>query len=462
MSRERIAPGSVGDVSVVPMGHLASDESQAEVVVPRPLTDAGERLEYPRGLRVGDSVKIPTPDGVEEYVLTRWRGLARAIDTDGKAHQIRRWRPTKAAAKSATEGAGKAKLAQLAQDREAQQIASEQGDVDTTVSSLVDQYLAGPAFARLATRTRLNYTYAAGHVKGHSVGAALPRDVDVAAVRGFLVDMAEDHGTGGAKHARAVLRASLDLAIGVTALRVPTNPVLGARASIPDKMVRQTGIDHDRAPTDGEVKNLLSGLYRDPEARPMSGPRQGARGTTTVSGKDVADLSAVMFATGARIGEVSALRWSDFDPERKSISISGTCLSVPGQGTIRQEATKTKGSTRTVPLAPWALGALNRRARRFGIDMKNPPVTPIFGSPQHPDRWRDQANLARAIRELFTRHGIDWARGHAARKWRVTSLAERGVPTHKIADLVGHEAIATTLGYLGRGRQTDDDVVAAL
>jgi integrase len=255
--------------------------------------------------------------------------------------------------------------------------------------------------------------------------------------------MAEEHGTGGAKHARAVLRAALDLTIGVTALRVPSNPVLGAHASIPDKKKRETGIDHTRAPTDEEVKNLLSGLTWDPEARAMypgglrrQRSRPGRPGEV-VNGKDVADLSAVLFATGARIGEVAALRWVDFDPERRTISISATCTSIPGTGTIRQEATKTKGSTRVVPLAPWALRALNRRARRFGVDMSNPPTTPIFGSPQFPDRYRDQANLARAVRVLYARHGLDWARGHAARKWRVTSLAERRVPTHKIADSWG-------------------------
>lgn len=468
MPRERIPTGSVGDVSVVPLGYLASDEAQTEAVIPRPLNDAGDRLDYPKTLKVGSSAKIPTLDGVEEWVVTRWRGLARAVDVDGKAHQIRRWRETKAAAKAATEAAGREKLVELGRERANHEAALAQGDVETTVSTLVDQYLASPKFARLASRTKINYRYAAAYVKDHSIGSTLPRDVDVAAVRSFLVDMAREHGAGGAKHARAVLRASLDLAIGVTALRVPVNPVVGASASIPAHKKRQTTIDHDRAPTDEEVNTLLSGLTRDPEARamyPAAQRRQRSRAGHTgevVNGKDVADLSAVMFATGARIGEVSALRWCDFNPERKTISISGTCTSVPGTGTIRQESTKTKGSTRVVPLAPWALAALNRRARRFGIDMTKPPESPIFGSPQFPDRWRDQANLARAVRDLYSRHGLDWARGHAARKWRVTSLAERGIPTHKIADLVGHDAIATTLGYLGRGRQTDEDVVAAL
>lgn len=478
MARERIRPGSVGPVSVFLLGIDVADMSQTEVTIPNPVTDSGEELPLPRTAKVGVSLKIATSEGVREFMPTRWHGITRAWDIDGSRYLVRRWRTTKAAAESATRQAALDKLAELAREREtlvkakeaeAQEAAVQaQGDLVTTVADLVDQYLASPRFARLAGKTRQDYAYAAERVKKHAVGGLLPRDVDVAAVRQFLVDMAEKHGSGAAKHTRAVLRSALDLAIGVTALKVPTNSVLGAHASIPRLVKRKTTIDHQRAPTDTEVVKLLAGLTRDPEARAMypGGPRRrksrhGHAGAV-INGKDIADLSVVMFATGARIGEVAALRWSDFDQHRQTISISGTLVTITGQGTNRQSSTKTAGSTRVVPLAPWALQALQRRARRFGVALTDGPAIPIFGSPQFADRWRDQGNLNKAVKMLYARYGLDWARGHAARKWRVTSLAERGVPTHKIADLVGHESIATTLGYLGRRRHTDDDVIAAL
>jgi integrase len=51
----------------------------------------------------------------------------------------------------------------------------------------------------------------------------------------------------------------------------------------------------------------------------------------------------------------------------------------------------------------------------------------------------------------------------SGRKWRVTSLVARGVPINKIADVVGHASVATTLGYLGRqDRSADPQVIAAL
>ncbi len=420
-------------------------------------------------MKAGGSFKVETPGGVREYALTRWRGLARVVDVDGSEHMVRRWRDTRAAAEAATRAAGEAKLRALTGERAAAARAAKneaEGDVTTTVADLVVAAMRVLPSTRLAPRTRDNYGYAASHVTDHALGQMRPRDVDVAAVRRFLVDTATTHGKGGAKHARAMLVRALDIAVETAAMRTPFNAASSARNAIPSVVVRELGIDHKRAPTDDEVRTLLAGLVRDPEARAMypgtlrrKSPH--GRAGTLVNGKDVADLAAVLFATGGRLGEIAALRWSDFDVEAGTISISGTLVARTGSGTTRQEGTKTKGSARVVPLTPWAIAALRRRARRFGVTT-DADTAPIFGSPQHPQRFRDYRNLTRAVAVLFARYGVDFARGHAARKWRITSLVEKGVPIHMVSDLVGHVSISTTNGYLGRGRQTDDAVLVAL
>ncbi len=61
----------------------------------------------------------------------------------------------------------------------------------------------------------------------------------------------------------------MNLAVETTNMRTPFNPVLLARDAIPAMSVRQTGLDHHRAPTDGEVESLLLALRADPEAGPM-------------------------------------------------------------------------------------------------------------------------------------------------------------------------------------------------
>lgn len=88
----------------------------------------------------------------------------------------------------------------------------------------------------------------------------------------------------------------MTIAVETSALRTPFNPVLLARDAIPAVQVRNTGLDHRRAPTDAEVEALLLGLRSDPEAGVMipgagrSKSQHGAAGTAPVNGKDIADL----------------------------------------------------------------------------------------------------------------------------------------------------------------------------
>ena len=80
--RQRISPGTVGPVAVVPVG---TTDGSREQVIPAPLADDDSRLPYPPGWKVGRNVKVPTPDGVALFSVTRWRGLARVVDDAGGA-----------------------------------------------------------------------------------------------------------------------------------------------------------------------------------------------------------------------------------------------------------------------------------------------------------------------------------------------------------------------------------------
>jgi hypothetical protein len=89
-------------------------------------------------------------------------------------------------------------------------------------------------------------------------------------IRVFLGQTAQARGRGGAKNARSMLRKVFDLAMESSALHVTTNPVLAARAAVPDVKVRHDGLDHQRAPDDDEVEAFLAALRADPLAQPMT------------------------------------------------------------------------------------------------------------------------------------------------------------------------------------------------
>lgn len=61
------------------------------------------------------------------------------------------------------------------------------GDLMTTVGDLIGQFPQSPGFAKLAPKTKQNWGYAAAHIRISALARALPRDIDVAAVRQFTL-----------------------------------------------------------------------------------------------------------------------------------------------------------------------------------------------------------------------------------------------------------------------------------
>ncbi|MBT2515465.1 tyrosine-type recombinase/integrase [Arthrobacter sp. ISL-30] len=103
----------------------------------------------------------------------------------------------------------------------------------------------------------------------------------------------------------------------------------------------------------------------------------------------------IFLATGARIGEVLAIRWKDIDLQAKlpTITISGTVIVEGGRTAYRQEHPKTKAGFRTMKLPQFAAETLKRRCaaeRPNPEDMLFPSSTGTLRSPHNFRRqWRD-------------------------------------------------------------------------
>lgn len=83
---------------------------------------------------------------------------------------------------------------------------------------------------------------------------------------------------------------------------------------------------------------------------------------------DLPDIVEMLIATGMRIGELLALRWSDIEltppPERRDDNGWFTCLMVNGQITSkgkRVDYGKTHAAIRPIALPDWAAALLRRR-----------------------------------------------------------------------------------------------------
>lgn len=239
----------------------------------------------------------------------------------------------------------------------------------------------------------------------------------------FLKVLAKDR-PGQAKQAKVVLSGMLGLAARHDAVR--TNPIRDV--SMPRnkrKPVRALTVD------DIEVLRRGVALWQtDPHQR---GPKRAP---------DLLDVVDFMLATGARIGELGAIRWSDVDLSavRPTVTISGTVVRVSGQGLFRQPHPKSAAGFRTVTLRRFAVETL---LRRQVMGYPNPHDV-VF--PSSTGTLRDPHNLRRQWRDARAAAGFEWVVPHSFRK-TVATLIDRETGTRDAASQFGHSGTAVTAAH---------------
>ncbi|MFZ5848381.1 MAG: tyrosine-type recombinase/integrase [Actinomycetota bacterium] len=154
---------------------------------------------------------------------------------------------------------------------------------------------------------------------------------------------------------------------------------------------------------------------------------------------DMADIIDLMLATGARIGEILAVRWVDvaLDATRPNLTINGTIKTEPGKGTYRKPSPKSDASVRTVVLPDFAIAVLKRRqaaARRN-------PNDAVF--PTRNGTWQQVNNVERRWRQIRKDTDLDWVTPHTFRKTVATLISER-VNAEIASQQLGHSSPAIT------------------
>lgn len=154
---------------------------------------------------------------------------------------------------------------------------------------------------------------------------------------------------------------------------------------------------------------------------------------------DMAEIIDLMLATGARIGELLALRWADIDLEspRPHLTITGTIKTETGKGTYRKPTPKSDSSVRSIVLPPFAITMLRRRQQRADSQ----PSGPLF--PTRNGTWLQVTNVERRWRQIRRDTALEWVTPHTFRKTVATLIAER-VNTDSAAQQLGHSSPAIT------------------
>jgi integrase len=157
--------------------------------------------------------------------------------------------------------------------------------------------------------------------------------------------------------------------------------------------------------------------------------KSGPRPTT-----DLADIVDLMLATGARIGEILALRWEDLDlaTEHPTLTISGTIVYLKGKGFFRQDWTKSDAGHRAMVLPRFAVGMLMARK----ITAADNPHDAIFASRR--GTWLSPQNVRRQWRQARADTGLEWVTPHTFRK-TVATLIDKEADADSAAAQLGHK-----------------------
>ena len=293
----------------------------------------------------------------------KWVSRCRFRDFDGHTRQVEAWGKTGAAAERA--------LISALTDRAAP--SDDELTPDTTIARLAAKWLGEVDAGTLATNTRQRYREVTQDYVLPGLGSVRVREVTVGRVEAFLLTIGTRRGQASARLARTVLSGMFALAARHDA--APRNIVRDTAAvRVASKEVR--------ALTVTEVRALRAGLRAD---------KRAVRG-------DVPDVVDAMLATGARIGEILALRWKDVDLAATvpTVTISGTVVRVTGQGMTIQDHPKSAAGRRRLTIPTFLVEVLLRRqvdqTETTAFDVVFPSAA---GTLRDPTNFRDQWRQAR-------------------------------------------------------------------
>ena len=154
-------------------------------------------------------------------------------------------------------------------------------------------------------------------------------------------------------------------------------------------------------------------------------------------------------ASGARRGELCAVRWRDVDFEAGTLTVARAIVHGPG-GIVEKGSTKT-GTARRVALDAQTMDVMRRhrdrcRERAAGCRCRLPEAAFVFSyEPDGSAPWRPDGVTQRFVK-LRDRLGFPGVRLHDLRHHLATRLLVAGVPVRTVSERLGHANANVTLG----------------
>jgi integrase len=266
-----------------------------------------------------------------------------------------------------------------------------------------------------------------------NLGSIALKDLSPVLIERMLLDLNKDHSESTVRLVSIVLAQGLDRAIKDHLLAI--NPAKGIE--------RPKGKKKSVTPyTSSELKELLKALE---DHRLFAYFR-------------------LLAYSGARRGEVLALRWSDLDFDKGTLSISKNRTRI-GKTVIEQDSTKGGDGKRSIQIDSETLRILKKhRTDQIGERMKagsawkeqNYIFTQTIGDPLDP------STPYHLFKKVAKKIGLRSESLHSIRHLHATELLNSGVSVHLVKDRLGHSDISTTLRIYAHVRPEQRQEVADL
>ncbi|GAA2236084.1 site-specific integrase [Herbiconiux moechotypicola] len=277
---------------------------------------------------------------------------------------------------------------------------------ETRLSELADRFLASKA--NRAPRTIDTYRQTIAHHIKPKIGSLSVTDATTERLDQFVRSVSVKNGPGAAKACRAVLSGMMGMAARADAVRV--NPV------------REIGnIERHRKGAEAIPIDDLAGLL------------SAVRGDQRLAELDEIDVIEFLAATGCRLGEVLAVKWSAIDFSAGTVTISANVVRANGHGVLIQDHVKTRAGMRTISIPESLVDRLRDRRVNFKIHNEFDLVFPTIRG-----NIRDPRNTSRDWRDARERLGYPTVTTHSFRKTVATALDSAGLSAREIAEYLGH------------------------
>ncbi|MEE6280188.1 site-specific integrase [Georgenia sp. MJ170] len=278
----------------------------------------------------------------------------------------------------------------------------------------------------LAASTRRRYREVLDDHVLPALGALTVAECTVTRADRFLKATTRNTGPATAKLARTILSGTLGLAVRHGA--IPTNPVRDTAGIEPKPS------SEPRALTAAEVAAARDAISRWQAGEPIGGKAKRGRPPT----QDLLDLVDTMLGTGARIGEVLAIRWEDVDLEAGTVHITGTIARDDAGKWVRQSHPKTSTSRRLLSLPAPVVDLLLRRR----VNMTAPNAGDL-AFPSTAGTARDPGSVRKQLGKVLEPAGLGWVTPHSFRRTVATEL-DRAVNLDTAAAQLGHDGTEVT------------------